>query len=486
MHPRHRHRPGPRWARLAAGLGLGLIHGLALANGLPPDVLSALQRAQLPASAVSVVVAPATPGSPPWVDHRSHEAVNPASAMKLVTTFAALDLLGPGHLWRTTVYTEGPIRDGVLQGSLYLRGGGDPKLLSETLWLLLHRVRSLGIQRIAGDIVLDRSAFDVPATDPGAFDGEPLRPYNASPDALLINFKAQIWRLVPDAAAGVARVGMEPPMAGVQAPSQVPLSAGPCQDWRASLRADFSDPLRPRFGGSFPASCGERLWPVAHPEPERMAERAVLGMWQALGGQLLGQVRSGHTPAQATERIVLESPPLAEVVRDVNKFSNNVMAQHLLLALAPDPAVPATFAAAQARVSQWWRTRIGTHVPEPLIDNGAGLSRDARITAGALTRLLQVAYASPMMAELMSSLPASGLDGTLRRSSMGSGLAHLKTGSLRDVQALAGYVHRPDGQRLVLVAVVNHPNARASRAALDALVQWAAQSNSSASAKALP
>lgn len=458
------------WACL---LGM-LVGGWAQASGLPADVQAALQRAQLPPDALVVVVAPAVPGASPWVSHRAGEPVNPASTMKLVTTFAALDLLGPAHVWRTAVLTDAPVQDGVLQGHLYLKGGGDPKLVSEKLWLLMRRVQALGITRIAGDIVVDRSAFDLPPIDPGAFDGEPLRPYNAAPDALLVNFKSQVFTFVPDAGAGVARVGMEPPLAGVQWPATVPLTGGACGDWRAGLRADFADPLRPRFGGSYPAACGERSWPLAHPEPSAMALRAVQGMWQALGGRLDGQVREGLTPPQAQERIALESVPLTEVVRDVNKFSNNVMAQHLLLALAQTPGRPATFDAARERIAQWWGQRIGPVPPAPLVDNGAGLSRDARISADALARLLQVAYVSPMMPELMASLPVSGMDGTLRRSAMGEGLAHLKTGSLRDVQALAGYVHRPDGQRLVLVAIVNHPNARAARPALDALVQWAA------------
>lgn len=465
-----------RWKWVAViGFWLGGWLSPSWASGLPPEVLAALQRAPLPAESVAVVVAPAVPGSAPWIHHRADEAVNPASVMKLVTTFAALDLLGPAHVWRTTVHTDAPVREGVLQGHLYLKGGGDPKLVSEKLWLLMRRVQALGIARVAGDIVIDRSAFDVPAVDPGAFDGEPLRPYNATPDALLVNFKAQVFQFVPDPVAGVARVGMEPPLAGVQVPASVPLTGGPCNDWRAGLRADFSDATRPRFAGAYPASCGERIWPLAHPEPDRMTARAVQGMWAAVGGRLDGQVRTGVTPPEAVERLALESPPLTEVVRDVNKFSNNVMAQHLLLALAQGPDRPATFEAARDRIAQWWVQRLGPTVPPPRIDNGAGLSRDARITAAALARLLQVAYVSPMMPELMSSLPASGLDGTLRRSAMGEGLAHLKTGSLRDVQALAGYVHRPDGQRLVLVAIVNHPNARAARPALDALVQWAAQ-----------
>ena len=467
---------------LACCVGIGLAQPVPPPAGLPTPVQAALARAGLPADSLAVVVANPEPGGATWLAHRETAAMNPASVIKLVTTLAALEELGPGHVWHTSVYTDGPVQDGVLQGHLYLRGGGDPKLVSEKLWWLMQRVRGLGIQRIAGDIVLDRSAFALPPTDPAAFDGEPLRPYNAAPDALLVNFKAQVLAFVPDVAAGVARVHQLPPLAGVQVPASVPLTDGPCGDWRGALQGDFQNPLQPRLNGRYPLACGERSWPLAHPEPERFAARAVAGTWLAVGGQLDGQVRDGGVPSSAHWRLVLSSPPLAEVVRDVNKFSNNVMAQHLLLALAqpvgiePDgPATPpVTWAAARAALAAWWQTRMGPDVAMPQVDNGAGLSRDTRITAQALARLLQVAYASPMMPELMASLPASGLDGTLRRSPMGKGLAHLKTGSLRDVQALAGYVHGANGQRRVLVALVNHPNARAARPALDALVQWAA------------
>ncbi len=463
------------WALLWAGLAWpqALPSAVVDAGAAPVAVLQTLQRAGVPPEALSAVVVDAVPGGPVrWV-HRAQVPVNPASTLKLVTTFAALDLLGPAHVWRTTVWTDAPVVQGVLQGHLYLRGEGDPKLVTEKLWWLLRRVQGLGIERVAGDMVLDRSAYQVPATDPGAFDGEPLRPYNATPDAWLVNFKSQQFHFAPDTVAGVARVSMEPPLAGVTVPATVPLLPGQCNDWRAALRADWSNPLQPRWNGGYPLACGERSWPLAHPEPDRFAERAVAGMWQALGGRLDGVVRAGEVPPTASVRVTLESPPLAEVVRDVNKFSNNVMAQHLLLALSP-PGHPATFEGARQVLAPWWRQRIGADVPLPVVDNGAGLSRDARITAEALARVLQVAYASPMMPDLMASLPVSGLDGTLRRSVMGAGVAHLKTGSLRDVQALAGYVHGPQGERRVLVAIVNHPNARAARPALDALVQWAA------------
>ncbi|MFM8609184.1 MAG: D-alanyl-D-alanine carboxypeptidase/D-alanyl-D-alanine-endopeptidase [Burkholderiaceae bacterium] len=446
---------------------------------LPAEVEAALARAKLPRDALVALVADVDARQPPLLRHRDATPVNPASLMKLVTTFAALEQLGPTYTWTTAVFTDGAVSDGVLQGSLYIQGRGDPKLVSERLWLLLRRVQGLGIQQIAGDIVLDRSAFAVPAQDPGAFDGEPLRPYNAAPDALLVNYKSLVFTFVPDRAAGVARVQMEPPLSGLQWPAKVPLQAGECNDWRGALKADFADPARVRLGGAYPTACGERVWPVAAADPRGFAARALAGMWAHLGGTLGGQVRDGNVPAGLAPVFELASPALAEVVRDVNKFSNNVMAQQLFLTLGLPPGpqrrgAAAGFDAARAAVLPWWRERMGTDVDAPVLDNGSGLSRDERISAQALARLLQVAWASPFMPELMSSLPIAGVDGTLRRARLrGPGAAHLKTGSLRDVTGVAGYVLRADGRRQVLVAIVNHPNANAARPAIDALVEWA-------------
>lgn len=444
-------------------------------EALPPAVAQALARARVPAEAVSIVVEEAgTPGRA-LLGHRASVPMNPASVMKLVTTLAGLETLGPSWTWKTPVYIEGTARQGTLYGNVYIQGQGDPKLVAERLWLLLRRVQGLDIRNIAGDIVLDRSAFEVAAVDPGEFDGEPLRPYNAAPDALLLNFKSVLMTFVPDRSANAAHVHVEPPLAGVDWPTHVPLRESECNDYRSALRADFSDPLRPRFAGRYPAACGEKVWPLAWADPASYGPRAIEGMWRAIGGQLQGRVREGRVPEGMVPAFALESPPLAELVRDINKYSNNVMTQQLFLTLSLQQQGQGTVAASRELLRAWWRERFGAG-EAPLISNGAGLSRDDRISAAALARLLQYAWTSPLMPELMSSLPISGLDGTLRPSRWrAEGSAHLKTGSLRDVASIAGYVHAPDGRRYVLVAVVNHPNANAVRPALEALVEWTAR-----------
>ena len=468
---------------LCAGLP-GLVQAQTAASApapqavLPVEVEAALARAKLPRDALAVIVVDAQPGgrAAPRLAHRAQVPVNPASVMKLVTTYAALEQLGPAYTWNTPVYVQGTVQDGSLRGNVYIEGRGDPKLVMERLWMMMRRLQAQGIQVIVGDIVLDRSAFDVPEQDPARFDGEPLRPYNAAPDALLINYKSSVMTFVPDPAAGLARVQYDPPLAGVQRQATVALAApgAECGDWRAALRAELTDPARVVFQGVYPGACGERVWPVAAADPRGFAGRAVEGMWRELGGKLTGSVREGKVPQGLKPAFVVTSPALAEVVRDVNKFSNNVMAQQVFLTLSLHKNGVATFEGAREALRQWWVARLGD-ADLPLADNGAGLSRDARLTAQALARMLQVAWASPVMPELVASLPISGVDGTLRRSQSRAGTAHLKTGSLRDVMAIAGYVHGASGRRYVLVAVVNHPSAGTARPVLDSIIDWTAR-----------
>lgn len=444
--------------------------------GLPVEIEAALARTGLPREALSAMVLDAQDArAPARLAHRAQQAVNPASLMKLVTSFAALEQLGPAYVWQTPVYLQGSVQGGVLHGTVFIVGRGDPKLVSERLWLLMRRLQGLGIREIAGDIVLDRTAFELPAHDPASFDDAPLRPYNAAPDALLINYQSSVMQFTPDPAAGLAHIQYEPPLAGVQRQTSVALAApgAACGDWRAGLRADLADPQRTVFSGNYPAACGERVWPVAAADPQRFAARAIEGMWRSLGGTLAGSVRAGTLPAGLQPAFVLSSAPLAELLRDVNKYSNNLMAQQLFLTLALEKNGVASFAGARQLLRQWWQVRMGPLDAPPEADNGAGLSRSARLTAQALARMLQLAWASPLMPELLASLPIAGVDGTLRRSPARA--AHLKTGSLRDVLAIAGYVHAASGRRYVLVAIVNHANASAAAPLLEALIDWTAR-----------
>ena len=450
----------------------------ASATGLPAAVLQALNQAQVPPQALGVMVVPVTSPNLPLLLWQADTAVNPASVMKLFTTYAGLSLLGPDYRWRTRVLAEGPLEAGTLQGPLYVQGGGDPHLVLEDVQALLGRLRQLGIERVAGDLVLDRGVFELPNRTE-AFDDEPLRPYNVAPDGLLLNFHSVIYRFEPDAATGRARLSTEPPLAGLQLQNDVPLQSGPCQDWRGQLKADFSVASAPRFAGRYPEACGTLEWPVAFADPASYAGRMWQALWQQTGGQWQGTVRSDRTPASARLLAEQMSQPLSEQIAYINKFSNNVMAQQLLLTLSSAMGAPGRFEASRRRVQRWWQDEM-PGIEAPVLDNGSGLSRQERSSPRSLMALLLKARQGPLAEPFTASLSVAGVDGTasrMRERLPGSpllGKAWLKTGSLRDVASVAGYVQDASGQLHAVVAIIHHDKAPRARAALDALLEWVA------------
>jgi len=488
-----------RW--FAAWLVSALASAAALAaDPLPPSVSAALRRAAIPESAVAIYVqqvgnrvprdADANPrppgasdveryigvraGQPPLLVLQGERPMNPASTMKLVTTYAALELLGPSYTWKTVAATNAPVVDDVLEGDLVLKGGGDPKFVVESLWLMLRQLRGRGIKTIHGDVIVDRGAFDLAPYDPGAFDREPSRPYNVGPDALLVNFKSVSLRFIPDDAKREVRVFAEPALADFTV-GPIAYADGPCGDWRARAAPDFSRSDGLSFAGAYAGSCGEQTWNVAVLDHARYLAGLFRSLWSEVGGTLTGTVRDGRQPSDARVLVERESPSVAEVIRDINKYSNNVMARELFLSLANDGSrAPATVERAQRALRSFYATK-GNAMNDLVIDNGSGLSRQERISANSMASVLQSAWSSPVMPEFVASLPLVGFDGTMRQrltTKSVAGQAHIKTGSLVDAKAVAGYVLASSGRRYVVVFFVNLPGAQAAQGAQDALLQW--------------
>ena len=450
----------------------------AAASDLPAPVAQALKGAGIPMAATAIWVREVDTVMPRLAVN-ARVAMNPASTMKLVTTYAALDLLGPAYVWKTEAFTSGSLNDGVLTGDLHLRGGGDPRLTYDQFGRLLRQIRARGIKEVRGDLVLDRSAFAVSAIELGHFDAQPMRPYNVAPDALLVNFKAVTLELIPDPANKKLTVSLEPAPTNLDLVSQITLGNGNgCGDWKERLRADtFSRGQTTRLvlTGVFPQSCGEQRWNIAVQEHPQFVLGVFLQLWAELGGSLTGGVREGTVPADARAIAVLPSPTLAEVVRDINKFSNNVMARQLFLTLGMEAGRrPATAEDGEAAIRSWLDAR-GLNLPELVLENGSGLSRRERISAESLGRLLHAAWRSAVMPELMASLPVTATDGTMKKRLKQNGVAgqaHIKTGSLEGVRSIAGYVLDKSGRRWIVVFFVNHANAGGAQAAQDALLQW--------------
>ena len=447
---------------------------------LPGPVEVAMRVSGLPADSTAIFVQEVS-AAQPLVAVNAERGLLTASVIKVLTTYAGLELLGPAYSWATEVHALGTVRDGTLEGDLVVRGLGDPKITLESFWLLLRSVRARGIREVRGDLVLDRSYFVTDEGDPGRFDNEPTQPYNTLPDALLVNHKAVRISLVPDLDARRVRISAEPPLPEIQIANNVALDNAPCGDWRTRIRQDVVSEgaiARFTFTGRLSSQCQEqaRYYSVLAPQVYTAGLFRVL--WGELGGQLHGSVREGIVPRGATLIARQESPALSELVRDINKYSNNVMARQLYLALgAATFGAPASAEKSERAVRRWLAEK-GIDVPGLALENGSGLSRVERISARGLGNLLVAAWRSPVMPELIASLPVVGVDGTFRRRVRHPGVngnAHIKGGTINGVRAIAGYVLDAGGRRWSVVCLINHPKVTNANAQpiFDALLQWA-------------
>jgi D-alanyl-D-alanine carboxypeptidase/D-alanyl-D-alanine-endopeptidase (penicillin-binding protein 4) len=468
----------PPERRLAcAALAIVAAISLAAHAALPRPLARAFAAAGVPTGAVAVVVQEV--GAPrPLVAHNGNRPMNPASVMKLVTTFAALELLGPDYRWTTEAYLDGPLDGGVLHGNLVLKGSGDPKITVEQWQAFMWGLRAAGLAAIDGDLVLDRSRFAPLAHDPAAFDGEPLKPYNVGPDALLVNFKSVKFSFAPTASGESTALSVEPMLPNLLVGPPPRLAGGECNDWQGLLGATFVDlgaSAEARFDGRYPVACGEREWWVALLDHPHYVHAMFTQYFRDAGGRFDGNVRGGLAPKDVAPFATLESPPLYEIIRDVNKRSNNVMARQIFLTLATTQGPkPATTARAIEAVQRWLAAQK-LRMPELVLDNGSGLSRIGRVSAGSLVRLLLAADASSVREDFEGSLAIAAMDGTVERRFQNGGVAgqaQLKTGTLDNARAIAGYVLDADGRRFALAAIVNGPPAEQARAPLDFLVQW--------------
>ncbi len=485
---------------------------IAHAAPVPQTVLNALKRANIPLSSVGIVVREANTYTP-LISHQAHQPMNPASTIKLLTTYAGLELLGADYTWKTEAYLDGALEKDVLHGNLILKGYGNPKLSIEQLWLWVVELRSRGLREIRGDLVLDRSAFALSPHDPAAFDNDPTRPYNIGPDALLLNFGAIRLRFMPDGDA--IKISTLPELAGYTLDNRLTLVTPENISGNASAQKIDCSALEKiitaelqgnalLLQGDYPATCGERdlhLSPLTHPD---YFYAVFLALWKEMGGSITGGVSENVVPSAAALFATHRSPPLAEIIRDINKYSNNVMAHQVFLSLGnivsgngnslesaktaeptstsetsiafnTSPTAPPASMARSKLALRNWLARKQLSFPELHLENGAGLSRVARISPNSLALLLSSAQRSPMSAEFIASLPILGVDGTLRKRLANTAAAtrgHLKTGSLEGVQAIAGYVQAYSGKQWIVVFLINHPNAGQGQPAQDALIEW--------------
>lgn len=473
----------------------------------------------------------------PLLSHQADIARTPASTMKLVPSFIALDTLGADFVWHTRVYHTGIIIGDTLYGDLIIQGSGDPKMTHERLQQLLYKVQTAGIRHINGDIIVDSSVFTNVTKDPAAFDNSPLRPYNASPDGFLVNFSSVGIQSYPLDNTR-AQLTYTPQLANYQLPSMINMRSAACGQARYSIAPQWQA-AQLTLNSNLPDSCGEHAFYVAYPDAKDFAARVIASKWQTLGNTLSGKVIAQETPYHANETankqkksphglaaIVMSPLPivsypslnLKQQIYDINHFSNNVMTEQVALSIGAYKAdvnkkdthqesvnkkgtdtdktinnqavslyqfgqpTATDYPQALQSINQWWQTNLTT--PPPHLTNGSGLCRDCSISAANLSELLTYAYNQPSFDAYVSSLGIAGVSGTISAhsdrlpKSQAIGRAWIKTGTLNNVTSMAGYVKGLSGQDYVVVGLINTDhalNAYTARTVLDSMLDWTAQ-----------
>ena len=444
-------------------------------DSLPVGVRSVLSLRQVPDDTLSIYVEDLETGDT-VLEWYPDEPRNPASTMKLLTTLVALDVLGPAYRWKTDVFALGNVVDGRLEGDLLLKGYGDPFLVTERVWQMLRRIRHEGIDEIAGDLLLDDSWFHVGDHDPGAFDKQPLRAYNVAPNALLMNFK--VVRYWFENSGDAVSVRVDPQLDNLRVENHLTLREGYCGGYQRGITVTLNDDRdEVTFSGRFPDRCRRYAMDRTALTHNEFAYGLFRALWEESGGVLEGRWRNVAANEGAEPLLSFESPPLTEIIARVNKHSNNVMARQVLYTLAAEQlGAPGTESGGRKVIETWLEDK-GLQTGAIFLENGAGLSREAKITPKAMATLLAFAWAQPYMPEFLASMSLSGLDGTLMRRFRNTelvGQAHLKTGSLDHVTAIAGYLQSRSGRRFAVVALQNHEDIHRGpgEEVQEALLRW--------------
>ena len=447
---------------------------------LPISVANALKKSGISQDSVAIYVQ-AVDAQSPLISHNASKSMNPASVMKLVTTNAALDLLTPAYRWKTEVYHDGDVINGVLNGNLIIKGYGDPSFKAQDFWRLLMTVQQAGITKITGDLIVDKSFFAQNSKPIKTFDNDIWRAYNALPSAFLVNGRNTSFKF--NVVNNLIKINQEFALPEIQIVNNMVLSQVGCGDWRNQMRYDIKtdgNKSRVTFNGSFSPECVEKYLELSLLNDEQYAFYTFKKIWRELGGIFNGQLKTTIAPDSAIKVNEQLSEPLGYVVRDINKWSNNLMARQLLLTIAAEKQVlPATETKGAIVIKDWLNNKQ-INATELVIENGSGLSRLERMNAQHLGQMLVSAYHSPVMPEFIASLPILGVDGTTAKRlkiSTSAGRAHLKTGSLDGVSAIAGYILNEQNKRFVMVMIINHNKASEGKLAQDSLIEWVQQSN---------
>jgi serine-type D-Ala-D-Ala carboxypeptidase/endopeptidase (penicillin-binding protein 4) len=478
--------------------------GLAQEN-LPKLVKKAIQNTKIPASAIgfNVVSIEGSSQGSFQLGWNASQALNPASTMKVLTTAAGLDILGPAYQWKTNLLTNGNVENETLFGDLIFQGFGDPKLVPEQMSEISSSLRNLGIKNIQGNLIFDRSAYSPSVRLSAPNDGESSRSYNVVPDALLYSFQTLSFHINPS--SSTAEITYTPQLYGFRVINRITLTNAQCSDWSKDLKITITKinegEWQAIFNGKLSKNCGEILWNTVAIDSNSFLKNGFLASWEDVNGRWSPSLQAvdGVTPSTAKLILSHHGTLLPDAIRDINKYSNNVMARQLFLTIGLEKNGSPSSTVESSRVIKDWLKKSGLNFPELIFENGSGLSNIERISPLNMTKLLTHIVRGKNADIIIQSLPIAGIDGTMKHrllnifkkiwslssntayfvpnkslpESLQKTGAYIKTGTLQNVRAIAGYVVSKSGKVYAISSMINHPNAGMGGSAVnDALLSW--------------
>ncbi len=472
---------------------------------LPVGVKKALQSSKIPESAlgfhiISIGKLHPQPNQHSW---NAQSPMNPASTMKLLTTVAALDILGPQYRWKTNFYTNGLIEQGVLNGNLIIQGFGDPKLVPEQLSVIAQNLRQSGLQEVQGNLVLDRSVYASSIRQTAPLDGESSRTYNVVPDPLLYAFQTLSFKISNNNKQ--FDITYTPHLAGLRIVNQIKATNGKCGDWAKTLKIEIrkinEEAWNAVFVGKLSINCPDIVWNSVSIDSNNFLKQGLLSSFEDSGiaWKTHPQVIESEVPSNAKLFLSHPGTSLTDAIKDINKYSNNVMARQVLLTIGLEKGSRPTSTTDSIRIVKDWLRKSKLNFPELVIENGSGLSNIERISAQSMTSLLNYAVNTKNNELFINSLPIAGVDGTMKNrlvdrlkklwstntreamftpdislpNTLQKTGAYMKTGTLQTVRSVSGYVVSKTGKVYAVSVMVNDQNAGLGGTAVnDALLQW--------------
>lgn len=372
----------------------------------------------------------------------------PASNAKIITSLTALKMLRPDYTFKTTFYIDGKIKQGTLQGNLYIKGFGDPDLVPEQVWRMVTDLRNSGLQKVEGDLVADDTFFDDQLLGPGWDVSQSARTYQAPISALSVNFNTVSIKVLPGAREGeAASIYVDPRTRYIQIKNSSSTGPPSSRSTIAVSREPVPNGDLVTVTGNIPSNSGGERHTANITKPTLYALTVFHEIMKNEGVVVTGETRTGKVPPQAAQHLTHESRPLSLIVWGLNKFSNNFIAEQILKTMGAEfRGEPGTFAKGIEAV-QTYMKEMGVEPDSYVLVDGSGLSPKNRLSAAQIIQALRAAYADFELApEFMASLAVMGTDGSvskrLRRSHL-TGNVRTKTGSLNGVSALSGYAPMP-------------------------------------------